>query len=98
MLPNAAWSLSRSTVADDAASLIAPDCWRSIAAVDSIRFEVVVFSAVIGSGGSLWWAIAWARMTAVRRAERVVVVARWTPLISSRLLRRITSSARYPWT
>src|SRR6185436_10697156 len=66
--------------------------------VDSIRFEVVVLSAVIWSRTSFWSASAWATMTAVRSAEIVVVVARWTPLMSSMLLRRMTSRARYPWT
>ena len=59
-----------------------------------MRFEVVVLSAVIWSRTSFWSASAWATITAVRSAETVVVVARWTPLISSRLLRRMTSSAR----
>ena len=76
MLLNAAWSLARSTVAEAACSLIAPDCWWSRTEVDSIRLEVVVLRAVIWSRTSFWSARAWATITAVRSAEVVVVVAR----------------------
>ena len=66
----------------------------SISDVDSIRFEVVVLSAVIWSSTSFWLASAWATMTAVRSAEIVVVVARSTPLISSMLFLWMRSIAR----
>ena len=98
MLSNAAWSFSRSTVDAEACWLISADCWRSITDVPSIRLEVVSLRAVIWSRTSFWSPRAWATMTAVRRAETVVVVARSTPRISSRLLRRMTSIERYPWT
>ncbi len=67
---------------------------RSISLVDAIRLPVVVLSAVIWSSTSFWLLSACATMTAVRSAETVVVVARSTPFISSRLFLRIRSSAR----
>ena len=59
-----------------------------------MRFDVVVFSAVIWSSTSFWLARACATITAVRSAATVVVVARSTPLISSMLFLRIRSMAR----
>ena len=56
--------------------------------------SVVVFSAVIWSSTSFWFASACETITAVRSAETVVVVARSTPLISSMLFLRTRSSAR----
>ena len=63
-----------------------------------MMLPVVVFSAVIWSSTSFWLPSASAAITAVRNADTVVVVARSTPLISSRLFLRIRSSDRYPWT
>ena len=71
-----------------------PVCSRSSLEVDSIRFPVVVFRAVIWSSTSFWLVSAWATMTAVRRAETVVVVALSTPLTSSWLFFRTRSRAR----
>jgi hypothetical protein len=62
--------------------------------VEAIRLPVVVFRALIWSSTSFWLDSACATMTAVRSAETVVVVARSTPFISSRLFLRIMSSAR----
>ena len=91
MFVNAACSFSIPIVDDAACLLISADCSASISDVDSIRFDVVVFSAVIWSRTSFWFASACATMTAVRSAEIVVVVARSTPLISSRLFLRTRS-------
>ncbi len=77
---------------------IAVPCCCSIADVDSIMLLVVVFSALIWSSTSFWLASAWATITAVRSAATVVVCARSTPLISSRLFFLTRSSARYPCT
>jgi hypothetical protein len=81
-------------VADAACDWMEADWSASIFEVASIMFDVVVFSAVIWSSTSLWLARAWATITAVRRADTVVVVARSTPLMSSRLFLMITSIAR----
>ena len=94
MLLKAFCSCSRLIVELAACSPIWALWVRSSSEVDSIRLPVVVLRAVIWSRTSFWLASAWATMTAVRSADTVVVVARSTPLISSRLLRRITSSAR----
>ena len=70
------------------------DCSLSILAVDAMRPDVVVFSAVIWSRTSFWLFSAWATITAVRSAATVVVVARSTPLMSSRLFLMMMSIAR----
>ena len=70
------------------------DWSASIFEVEAIMFDVVVLSAVIWSSTSFWFASACATMTAVRRAETVVVVARSTPLMSSMLFFMMMSIAR----
>ena len=79
----------------DAACLLMSTLWvASSCDVDSMSFDVVVLSAVIWSSTSFWFASAWATITAVRSAAIVVVVARSTPLMSSRLFFRTRSIAR----
>ena len=79
----------------DAACLLMSTLWvASSSDVDSMSFDVVVFSAVIWSSTSFWLASACATITAVRSAAMVVVVARSTPLISSMLFFRTRSMAR----
>ena len=94
MFANAACSESMPIVADAACLWMSHALLASSFDVDSMRFEVVVFSAVIWSSTSFWLASAWATITAVRSAAIVVVVARSTPLISSMLFLRTRSIAR----
>ena len=67
---------------------------RNISLVRSISPDVVALSAVIWSRTNFWLPSAWAVITAVRRAETVVVDARSTPLISSALFLMMTSMAK----
>ncbi len=94
MLANAFCSSGRPTEEAAAPAWIRVEFSFSISEVLSIMREVVEFSAVIWSSTSCWLASAWATMTAVRSAETVVVVARSTPLISSRLFLITMSMAR----
>ena len=73
--------------------MISAPWMRSWFDVDSMRLDVVVFSALIWSRTSFCRASACDTMTAVRSAETVVVWARSTPLISSMLFLRTRSSA-----
>src|SRR3954468_9805883 len=97
MLANAAWSCSIPMLDDAAWSWMAAELSRSISEVRWIIPDVVLLSAVIWSRTSFWLPSAWATMTAVRRAEMVVVDARSTPLISSMLFLMMMSIARYDW-
>ena len=94
MLAKAAWSCGRPTVADAACCWICTEFSRSISLVRWIIPLVVVLSAVIWSSTSFWLPSACATMTAVRRADTVVVDARSTHLISSRLFLMTMSIAR----
>jgi hypothetical protein len=94
MLANPACSWGSPIEADAACCWIATELSRSIAEVRSIIDDVVVFRAVIWSSTSFWLPSAWATMTAVRRAEMVVVDARSTPLMSSMLFLMTMSIAR----
>ena len=94
MLANAACSCGSPIVADAACCWICAELSRIISEVRWMRSDVVELSAPIWSSTSFWLLRAWATITAVRRAETVVVEARSTPLISSRLFLITTSMAR----
>lgn len=76
---------------------ISPPCVASISALPRIRSSVVERSTRTCSVTRRWFSSAEDSITAIRSADTVVVAARSTPLISSSLLRRTTSIARYPW-
>jgi hypothetical protein len=59
-----------------------------------MRVPAVSLRAVTWLSTSRWLTSAWATTTAVRSADTVVVVARSTPLMSSRLFLRTRSIAR----
>jgi hypothetical protein len=94
MFSNAACSWGSPIVADAACCWICTELSRSISLVRSIIPLVVVLRALIWSSTSFWLPSAWATMTAVRRADTVVVDARSTPLISSMLFLMTMSMAR----